>query len=216
MSLVSEGKYALEFLISEAAGNRSRDVVTIGASQTLHAGDILGHKTKGAATVTPTAAAGNTGNGAIGTWTSDAGAPAGDYKLLCIEPASNLGKFAVYKPDGTLDGVATVGTAYNGTINGTIADGATDFVSGDYFTINVAYAAVDQYFLIDPEGTDGTEVAVAILAAPITTAVSETPEVLVIARDAEVTQSLLGFSDADTTEKAAIVAQMAAVGIICR
>jgi hypothetical protein len=37
-----------------------------------------------------------------------------------------------------VDGEGVVGTAYNGTVNFTIADGATDFVAGDAFTVHVA------------------------------------------------------------------------------
>src|SRR5258706_11860988 len=141
MTIKTERNYGGEFLISEAPGKRSREKITVAISQTLLAGAVLGAIALGAVTVAAAVALGsNTGNGVFGAATADSGAPAGDYKVLFIEPGTNLGTFAVYMPDGTLDGHGVVGTAYNGTINFTIADGATDFVSGDAFTVNVSYA----------------------------------------------------------------------------
>jgi hypothetical protein len=74
---------------------------------------------------TPVSGTGGTvGNGAVGTWTADAGAPAGTWYLKITKTTTNLGNFEVVRPDGTIDGVGTVGTAYNGQINGTLADGS--------------------------------------------------------------------------------------------
>jgi hypothetical protein len=78
-----------------------------------------------------------TGNGSIGTPTVDAGAQPGDYKVVIIEPGANVGTFEVFKPDGSLDGTGVVAVAYNGSINFTLADGATDFLAGDYITVPV-------------------------------------------------------------------------------
>ena len=113
---VTEGAYAFEFLLSEAAGARSRENIVIAASQTLVAGSVLGKVLLGAVTVTPGAIVG-TGNGSIGTVTSDAGAPAGVYQVVIIEPGANAGTFQVFKPDGTIDGAGVVAVAYNGSIN---------------------------------------------------------------------------------------------------
>lgn len=88
-------------------------------------------------TATPAAVAGNTGTGTIGTVTVGA-AKSGVYRATCIEPATDLGKFVVEDPDGVNVGVATVGTQFvGGGLTFTISD-ATDFVSGDAFTITVA------------------------------------------------------------------------------
>jgi hypothetical protein len=104
------------------------------ASGTLTRGDIVGRV---AAAVTAAAAAGNTGNGTIGTLSTGAGVKIGVYTAICIEPASNLGTFQVEDPDGVIVGRAIVGTAFTGAVNFTIADGATDFVAGDRFLITV-------------------------------------------------------------------------------
>jgi hypothetical protein len=78
-----------------------------------------------------------TGNGSIGTPTVDAGAQPGNYRVVIIEPAANGGTFQVERPDGVIEGTGVIATPYNGSINFTLADGATDFVAGDYITVPV-------------------------------------------------------------------------------
>lgn len=216
----NERIYGGEFLISEANRTRSRKQVTIAVSQTLKAGAVLACLLLGNATVGAAAASGtNTGNGAFGTATADAGAPAGDYRVLFIEPASNLGSFAVYKPDGSLDtpGHGVVGTAYNGTINFTIADGATDFVSGDEFKVNVSYAAgAGTWGAVDPTAVTGMQTAAGILWDAVTTDGSNTAQATVIVCDAEVDGALLDFGTLDSGQKATAKAQLAALGIVIR
>jgi hypothetical protein len=85
-----------------------------------------------------TAFAGNTGNGAMGAITATTGAKPGNYSLVIIEPAANAGTFQVEDPDGVFVGRGTVGVAFSaGGLAFTLADGATDFVAGDGFTIAV-------------------------------------------------------------------------------
>jgi len=214
--MLTEKAHPGEFLLSEAPGSLSRETITVAASQTLVDGQVLGKITRGAATVTPTAASGNTGTGSIGTVTADAGAPAGDYQVVIIEPGTNAGKFEVLKPDGTLDGTGTVAVAYNGSINFTLAD-ATDFVSGDFITVNVAFAAGSgQYVMHDPEGTDGRQNWAGFLIGSVTTGVGETAKAVAIVRSAEVISERLAWDDQDTTEKAAALAQAAAQHVIAR
>lgn len=212
---VTEGAYAFEFLLSEAAGARSRENITIAASQTLLAGSVLGKVLFGAVTVTPGATVG-TGTGSIGTVTADAGAPAGVYQVVIIEPASNAGTFQVFKPDGTLDGTGVVGVAYNGAINFTLAD-ATDFVAGDRIPVSVAYAAGSgQYKAVAPSATDGTQTAAAILGAAFTTGVGETAAAAAIVRDAEVIEDRMDFGALSGPQQATAVAELATLGIIAR
>jgi len=98
--------------------------------------------TAGAAT--GAAVTGNTGDGTItaapivGT-----GAKVGVYRAVCIEPATNAGKFIVEDPDGITVGIATAGVEFvGGGLTFTIADGTeADFASGDSFTITVAAVA---------------------------------------------------------------------------
>jgi len=86
-------------------------------------------------TVTPGS---NTGNGSIGDVAVAAGAMVGDYTLECIEPATDEGRFRVEDPNGDYVGTAIVGSEFDaGGLTFTIADGDTDFVVGDSFTITV-------------------------------------------------------------------------------
>lgn len=212
---VTEGAHAFEFLLSEANGARSRQNIVIAASQTLVAGAVLGAVLLGAATVTAGATVG-TGTGSIGTVTADAGAPAGVYQVVIIEPGSNAGTFEVFKPDGTLDGTGTVAVAYNGSINFTLAD-ATDFVAGDHIPVTVAYAVGSlQYKAVAPTATDGTQTAAAILGDAVTTGAGETAAAAAIVRDAEVIEDRMDFGSLTTDQQAAAVLQLAALGIVAR
>jgi len=95
-----------------------------------------------AATATSPALGTNTGNGTMGTVTVSAGAKAGNYTLTIIEPGANVGTFIVLDPDGIQIGDGVVGSAFSaGGLAFTLADGATDFVAGDSFTITVTYTA---------------------------------------------------------------------------
>lgn len=95
-----------------------------------------------AATATSAALGTNTGNGTMGAVTVSAGAKQGDYVLTIIEPGANVGTFVVNDPDGVQIGDGVVGTAFSaGGLAFTLADGATDFVAGDSFTISVTFTA---------------------------------------------------------------------------
>lgn len=85
------------------------------------------------------AKAGNTGNGVLtlATPAAVAGAQAGVYRVVFVEPVTNLGTFVVEDPNGKVIGEGVVGTAFSNQIAFTIADGATDFVAGDSFNITV-------------------------------------------------------------------------------
>jgi hypothetical protein len=45
MTVLTEGKYAADFVVSEASGTRSRDAVTIAQSTVLEPGTVLGRLT---------------------------------------------------------------------------------------------------------------------------------------------------------------------------
>lgn len=136
--------------------------ITLLSGQNALRGAVLG-ATSSAGTATGAAVAGNTGNGTIGTISAGASAKAGRYRITCVEPASNAGSFAVEDPDGVQVGTATVGVAFTGPVNFTIADGATDFAVGDAFTIDVS-ALTKKYKLSAAAATDGSQVPDLILA----------------------------------------------------
>ncbi|KAB2937386.1 head decoration protein [Hyphomicrobium sp.] len=226
MTTLTETLHAGGYIVSEANGALSREEVVIAASQTLVPGRVLGKVADGgpgggAVTVgAAVAAAGNIGNGVFGTPTAAAGAPAGDYSVVIIEPASNAGTFAVFKPDGSLDGTGVVAVAYNGTINFTLADGGTDFVAGDRWTVPVSYAdaaAAGQYKAFNQDGTDGSQVAAGISFDDVVTGVGETKKATVHVRHCEVRGSDLTWpSDIESGEKALAIEQLLALGIIVR
>lgn len=143
----------------------NKEATILSGSGALDAGTVLGRIVEGGTQTVAAAAAGagNVGNGTVGSLTGDAGAKPGTYRITIIEPATDAGTFAVEDPDGVEVGTGTVGVAFNGPINFTLADGSTDFSAGDFFTVAVSYATSGKYAPHDPAGTDGRETAAAIL-----------------------------------------------------
>ena len=213
MTVLTEGQHTGEFLVTEANGSLSRETVTVLSGQNLKPGHVLGKVAVG--TATGAAVSGNTGNGTIGTVSAGATAKAGVYTATCIEPAANGGTFTVEDPDGVNVGTAMVGTPFAGPVVFTIADGTTDFVAGDRFTITVA-AGSGKYKEYNPANTDGSQIAVAILYAAVDATAADT-EGVVIARHAEVNAAeLIWFSGADANQKAAGLAQLKTHDIVAR
>jgi len=215
MAELTEGKYAGEFIASEANGTRSRETVTILSGENVVAGEVLGKVTVAAAV--GAAVAGNTGNGTItAAPTVGAGTKPGVYRATCVEPGTNVGEFIVEDPDGITLGVAVVAVAFTGGgLTFTIADGATDFASGDAFTITVA-AGSGKYAAFDQDGTDGRQVAAGI-AYDNYDATSADVTGVIIARDAEVNANEISWpSDIETAEQTAAETQLAALGIFVR
>ena len=226
MTTLTENPHTGEFIVSEAPGCRSRDAITLtgDGTTTVKAGEVLGAVETGTPTLTvgtPFSGTGATvGDGTISAATADAGAMAGTWQLECTVTGAT-GKFKVIKPDGTIDGILTIGTAYNGTrsINITVADGANDWLVGDIIPIEVEYQdgeSILKYEAYDQDGTDGSEVAAGILYAAKIGTVSGVDAVAVV-RDAEVNANLLTWpSDITADEKAVAIAQLAAAGITLR
>lgn len=215
MTILSEGNHAAAFLVSEAAGTRSRERITVSSGESLVAGAVLGKVTLGAATPAPFS--GNAANtGTIATVSLGAGAKAGVYRLVIVEPASNAGAFTLEDPDGVTIGTGTVGVEFiGGGLTFTLADGATDFKAGEGFTLTVA-AGSGKYRGYRPANTDGSQAAVAVLLAAVDAAAADKRGVAVV-RDAEVNAvELSWFAGATTEQKAAGLAQLALAGIIAR
>ena len=209
-----EASHTAEFLVSEAHGNLSRDEITVASGADLEAGTVLGKITVGAAT--PAADAGNTsGAGTIASVTVGAGAKAGVYNVICVEPATNAGTFTVEDPDGVTVGVATVAVEFSsGGLTFTITD-ATDFVAGDKFTITVADGS-GKYVQFNPDGTDGRQIAKAILFKKAIAADADVKAVAVT-RSAEVNAGALVWpADISADEKAAAVGALTSSFIIVR
>lgn len=217
MSTLTERNYTPDWLSWEVERNYSRENITIlagsGATRPLTDGMVLGKATKGAAT--GAAVAGGTGNGTItAAPTVGAAAKVGVYRLVCIEPATNLGKFTVEDPDGIVIGVATAGTEFTTHLTFTIADGSTDFVSGDSFTITVA-AGSGKWVQLDLSGTTGTEDAAGILVGDFTAPDGADIVGAAVVRNARIVAGKLTWpAGATTDQKNAGLAQLLALGII--
>lgn len=183
---------------------------TVDTSQTASSTTIT------ATSAEATADGGNTGNGAMGAITVDNNAIAGDYVLTVTKAASDAGDFQVVDPNGNVVGLGTVGVAFSGGgLSFTLADGATDFAVGDKITITIA-AGSGNYAMHDPSGSDGREVAAALLYDAVDATDADTAGVA-ISRDAEVNGDELtwkiGISAGDKT---AGIAALATNGIIVR
>jgi hypothetical protein len=178
-------------------------------------------QTASSTTVTASAASsaaysGNTGNGAMGAITVSAGAKLGDYKLTITEPGTNVGNFVVEDPDGVFVGQGDVAAAFSaGGLAFTLADGSTDFVAGDGFTITVA-AGDGKYVPYDDDNVDGSEVADAIAYEEVD-ATSADKNCVVIFRNAEVKNSALQWASTnDATDKTNGLADLVAKNIVAR
>lgn len=210
MTIKTEGVYTGEFLLSEAAGTRSREEVVIAAgSGILKAGTLIALITAANA-LTPTADGGNTGDGTIGSVTVTSAAITGDYVLTITEAAANAGTFEVIDPMGLSLGEGTVGQAFTGGgLTFTLSDGSTDFAVDDTFTLAVL-ANLGEYTAYDDDGTDdGRRTASGILFASVDATVNDVRAVGVM-RDAEVIERLLTGLDANGS------ADLLAKGIIIR
>lgn len=170
--------------------------VTLLSGQNTVRGAVLGRKTT-AGTIAGAAQAGNTGDGTIGTLSVGGRAMAGRYRVVCIEPAADAGKFSVEAPDGRNIGVATVAVAFAGEINFTIADGAADFVAGDAFNIDVS-ALTQKYELSAIAATDGSETPDAILAEDCDASAADAE--CLIYEDGVFNQSQLTFGTGHTAD----------------
>lgn len=211
MAILTEANRTAEFLQSEANGYRSREVGTVDATGgALVAGAVLGRVDTAGASVA--ADGGNTGNGTFTLDVTDpvlTGAVAGDYVVTITEAALDGGQYTVEDPNGNVIGVANVGDTFADQIKFVLADGATDFVVGDTWTVTVA-AGSGAYVAYDATATTGAEKAVAVLFEASTGAVSE--DRTIVKRDAEVKHYKLTY----TGTKATVVADLAEVGIIVR
>lgn len=219
MSVLTEGKYVGDWLKGETQNptDYSREVITIlagsGSARALTSGMVLAKITKGAAT--SSAFTGSGGGTITANPTVLAAAKVGVYRATCVL-AGATGKFMIQDPDGITIGYATVGTEFSTHLTFTIADGTPDFAVGDYCSITVA-AGSGKWVQYDEDGLLGSEDAAGILLLNATAADGADGEGVAIVRDAVVSANgIVWPATADTNEKAAATAQLAALGILVR
>lgn len=165
-----------------------------------------------------TSAAGtNTGNGTLGSLSANGYAPiVGAYKITMIEPGTNVGTFEVQDPNQQIIGHGAVASAFSGGgISFTIADGATDFVSGDQFVVTVT-AGSGKWKSWDPGNADGSQYASGILFGRKNATSADKPA-LAIVRDAEVNASELIYpTGCSASQIASALVQLEAFSIVAR
>jgi hypothetical protein len=105
---------------------------------------------------------------------ANGGVQRGTYRVSFIEPTTNLGMFVVYDPNGLYVGDGVVGTAFDNQITFTIADGATDFVSGDAFSIAVT-GGTYKYKEYDVADADGGQRPYGVLYDNVDASSADTP-----------------------------------------
>jgi hypothetical protein len=219
MYVLTQSKVLGDWLKWEPDSHYSRDVVTVlagsGAERVLTTGMVLGRITKGAAT--GAAVAGNTGNGTVtAAPVVGVAAKTGVYRLVCIEPATDAGKFSVHDPAGILIGIATVAVEFTTHLTFTIADGSTDFAAGDSFTITVA-AGSGKVKQIDFAATDGSDAACGLLLLDTTAPDGADRSAVAIVRNAIVSDNGITWPDGATADqKNAAIAQLKSAGILVR
>lgn len=207
------------FLVSEAPGTLSREAITLRENEALEAGAVLGQVLFGDVEAEGAAVAGNTGNGVmtLANPATGAGVKAGVYRLTCIEPATDAGTFQVEDPDGIAIGVAAVGVAFDGAVKFTIADGGTNFVAGDSFTITVEFAAgSEEYGTYDPDATDGRQFVAGILFGAADTSDGPLAAVAIVRQAEVVADNLSWFEGATEQQIAAGLTGLRALTIIPR
>jgi hypothetical protein len=222
MTTLSENIHrAASYIVSEASGFRSREQVLLAAaSGVLLAGAVLAAKVVPAdATATASADAGNTASS--GTIAMDGTAPIASTakKGRYVGVSSAATKVNWEDPDGVAIGVSTHGTAFTrGGIKFTITAGGTPNVVGDKFYVDVDVEKDDvRYVPFDPAGTDGSEVARAILYEGRDASGSDDVRCVITARDTEVQADMLVWiAGVTSAQKSAALASLAASGIIGR
>lgn len=218
MTTLTEAVYPNESRISEAAGERSREAITVASGSNVKAGMVLG-ASYGAATAAAKSG-GNTGNG---TFTIDATTPTlanakpGVYRLRCIAAAENGGTFRLEDPDGIVlgDTVMAAGAAtVSEHIKGALADGSSDFVVGDGFDITVPTTRT--FGPLNLSAATGMSVASGIAYGDYDGTAAAVPGVAYV-RDCEHNADIVVWpAGATTDQKAAATRQLAALGIILR
>lgn len=132
---LTETNHALEFLLSEAPGQRSREAGVLLTGQDLAAGAVLGRITKAQAAA-PIPAIVGTGTGAMTLLTAGAAVQTGSY-VITLLATSATAAFSVVAPDGTALPNGAVGTAYVSDHLSFLVSSAGTMTIGDAYTVVV-------------------------------------------------------------------------------
>lgn len=195
----------------EQENSYSRKTVTVASGNSVALLEVVGAITK--STPTTGTAGTNTGNGTCGSVTAGQDAKLGTYTLTCTAAATNAGTFQVKDPEGNLLAPATVAVAYTSPqLNFTLADGTTDFVVGDSFTVAVA-AGSGKVVPLDPDAVDGSQNAAGIMVAAVDASVADAIGVMIAGDALVATSNLVWPDEISADDKAAAIADLDAIGI---
>lgn len=212
MTIFTEPRLDLEFLVSEAPGYISRDTIVIASgSGVVVPGTLLGQKNAASSAVKASGA--NTGNGTLtldGSTPTLAGSIAGTYAVRFTSATA----FSVTDPNGNQVGSAgTVGTPFASQVHFNTAAGGTPFVAGDGFDIAVAV----KYVPAPATAADGSSIGQAINLRRIDTTNGDV-SAAAITSNAEVVGAMLTYDASVTTtaQKAAKAQQLGSRNIKVR
>lgn len=153
-------KFEVDPEISRATGTL---LAGDGAPRVLKMGQPVAKlKDNGVTTVNVTPGA-NTGNGTLtlADPSSTTAAKSGRYTVTFLAQGADAGEFEVEGPDGKIVGAGKTGAAFTKQVRFTIADGATDFVAGDQFFLDVGIVPGENDGKIvawNPTATDGSQI----------------------------------------------------------
>jgi len=198
------------YIVSEANGFRSRAVgIVVSGAGVVKPGAVMGKVATG--TATAVAKDGNTGNATISAVTLGAGAKTGRYAVEFTAAT----KFDVIDPDGFKIKSGSTGAAYSDDVKFTVTAGGTAMVAGDAIYIDVALG-VPNFAPFDPDGTDGRQVAAAVLYEGCDATEADVRRTFTV-RDTEVHADVLVWREGITdAQKTAALASLAASGIVGR
>lgn len=195
----------------------AREKITLLSGQNLKVGAVLGRRLVSPTVGAAVALGSNTGDGAVSGEAvgTNLGAQRGVYRIVFVEPTTNLGTFQVFDPHGVYVGDGVVATEFDNQIKFTIADGSADFVAGDAFTITVG-GGTYKFKEYSPANADGSQRVAGVLGAD-TDASAADVATWAIVRDAIVKDSgLVWFSGATADQKTQGKTELAALGIATR
>lgn len=193
----SSSDLAVDNLIAGNAHLLLGQQITLAAGAVYPRGAVLGKRTLGAAT----SGFVGTGNGAMtldATTPLLAGAKQGAYTVTCITAASNSGTFRVEDPNGVVLGDVAVGATFADQIKFVIADGATDFIVGDKFTVTVA-AGTGQYLVSVAAAVDGSAAPDLVLSETVDATSAAAPAMAYKRGDFNATALTFGAGHSATT-----------------
>ena len=181
---------------------------TILSGQSVVRGELLG-KVELNTAIGATVMAADGGNTGAGVSTIDAatpvlaGAKVGTYTVTCTTAVANLGQFTVSDPNGDVIGLYNVGDTFANEIKFAIADGAADFVVGDFFTVIVLVGSLKLIPCVST-ATDGSQNPYGIAGEDIDASLADKSGTVFLSGEYNYNQMTFGGGDTYATHITAL------------